>query len=75
MAHADTMVHKANQIALFFATFPHDEAVEGVANHLRMFWAPRMRREIIEFVDGGGEGLHELAEEAVRRLVPVPDAH
>ncbi len=75
MAHADTMVHKANQIALFFATFPHDEGVEGVANHLRMFWAPRMRREIIEFVDGGGEGLHELAEEAVRRLVPVPDAH
>lgn len=62
------MVHKVNQIALFFASYPHEEAVEGIANHLRQFWEPRMRRQIISFVNEGGEGLHELAREAVTRL-------
>lgn len=65
------MVHKANQIALFFSSYPHEEAVEGIANHLRQFWEPRMRRQIISFVNEGGEGLNELAREAVT-LLAVP---
>jgi formate dehydrogenase subunit delta len=65
------MVHNANQIALFFASYPHDEAVEGVANHLRLYWVPRMRRQIIDYVAAGGEGLNPLAIEAVKRL-PAP---
>jgi formate dehydrogenase subunit delta len=66
------MLHKANQIAAFFASYPHDEAVKGVANHLRMYWVPRMRRQIIEYVDvHDGEGLHPLVPEAVRQLGPV----
>lgn len=67
------MVHKANQIALFFASFPREEAIERVADHLRRFWEPRMRRQIIGHVAQGGAGLHELALEAVRRLdAPAP---
>ena len=62
------MVHKANQIALFFAAYPRDEAVAGVADHLQKFWEPRMRRQIIDYVAAGGEGLHELVPEAVSRL-------
>jgi formate dehydrogenase subunit delta len=62
------MVHMANQIALYFAAYPHDEAVAGVTDHLRQFWEPRMRRQITEYVAHGGEGLHELALEAVKRL-------
>jgi formate dehydrogenase subunit delta len=66
------MVHKANVIAEFFASYPHDQAVAGIANHLRMYWVPRMRRQIIEYVNSGGAGLHELALEAVKRLdMPV----
>lgn len=69
------MVHKANQIALFFASYTHEEAVAGVLNHLRSFWEPRMRRQIIEYVEHGGAGLHEIAVEAVRRLeAPAPPA-
>lgn len=63
-----TMVHKANQIALFFASYPHDEAVAGVANHLKQFWEPRMRRQVISYVAEGGEGLHPIAKEAVATL-------
>ncbi len=62
------MVHMANQIALFFASYPHDEAVAGVTDHLKSFWEPRMRKQIIEYVAEGGGGLHELAIEAVKRL-------
>jgi formate dehydrogenase subunit delta len=62
------MVHKANQIALFFAAYPHDEAVAGVADHLKKFWEPRMKRQIIAYVESGGAGLQELVPEAVRRL-------
>ena len=66
------MVHMANQIAIFFASYPHDEAVAGVADHLKMYWEPRMRRQIIDYVARGGEGLHAVASEAVEKLQPIP---
>jgi formate dehydrogenase subunit delta len=62
------MVHMANQIAMFFASYPHDEAVAGVTDHFKSFWEPRMRKQIIAYVAEGGHGLHELAVEAVKRL-------
>lgn len=66
------MLHKANQITLFFASYPREEAIAGVEDHLRRFWEPRMRRQLIDFVANGGEGLHEYAVEAVKRLEPQP---
>ncbi|HEX5228983.1 MAG TPA: formate dehydrogenase subunit delta [Bryobacteraceae bacterium] len=62
------MVHRANQIALYFASYPHDEAVAGVLDHLKKFWERRMRDEIIAYVAHGGQGLHALALEAVKQL-------
>ena len=62
------MVHRANQIALNFATYPHDDAVARVANHLKMFWEPRMKRQLHEYVAKGGGGLHALVLEAEKRL-------
>ena len=64
-----TMIHDANQIALFFASYPRAEAVAGIADHLKKFWAPRMRKGIAEYVAGGGVGLHELAAEAIMAMV------
>jgi formate dehydrogenase subunit delta len=65
---SENMVHMANQIAIFFASYPKDEAVAGVTDHLQKFWEPRMRKQIIEYVAHGGHGLHELALEAVKKL-------
>ncbi len=62
------MVHMANQIAMFFASYPHDEALAGVTDHLKSFWEPRMRKQIIDYVAAGGHGLHALALEAVKHL-------
>jgi len=69
MKSADSMIHRANQIALFFASYPHEQAVMGVTDHLKKFWERRMRDQIIAYVEkNGGQGLHELALEAVKRL-------
>ncbi len=65
---SDSMVHRANQIALFFAAYPHDQAVAGVTDHFKRFWERRMRDQIIAYVAQDGKGLHELAVEAVKRL-------
>lgn len=62
------MVHKLNAIAAYFAAYPHDEAVAGVADHIRQFWEPRMRRQLFAYLEAGGAGLHELVLEAGRRL-------
>jgi formate dehydrogenase subunit delta len=64
----ENMVHMANQIALFFASYPKEEAVAGVTDHLQKFWEPRMRKQITEYVAEGGAGLNDLAIEAVKRL-------
>ena len=63
-----TMTHNANQIALFFATYPREEAVVGIANHISKFWERRMRNQMEEYVAAGGSGLHELVLEALQRL-------
>ena len=65
---AQKMVHEANQIALFFSSYPHDEALAGVVNHFKMFWPPPMRSQIQKYAAGGGAGLHRLAAEAARQL-------
>jgi len=62
------MVHMANQIALFFASYSREEAIAGVTDHFKKYWEPRMRKQIIEYVAHGGGGLHELALEAVKHL-------
>jgi formate dehydrogenase subunit delta len=67
----EKMVHMANQIALFFAAYPHDEAVAGVADHIQKFWEPRMRAHLAAYLAAGGADLHPLVVEGARRLSPV----
>jgi formate dehydrogenase subunit delta len=62
------MVHSANQIAQFFASYPHEEAVAGVTDHIQKFWERRMRQQLQDYIGQGGGGLHELALEAAKRL-------
>jgi formate dehydrogenase subunit delta len=64
---AHKLVRMANEIAAFFAAEP-DRAValESIAGHLKRFWDPRMRREILRWVDDhAGEGLHDSVRGAI----------
>lgn len=67
MKSAD-LVRMANQIASFFAAYPEDEAIASTAGHLRNFWEPRMRAELLAHLAAGGEGLSDLARKAASRL-------
>ena len=62
------MVHMANQIAGFFAGLPHEEAVAGVADHMKRFWEKRMHEQLAAYIAAGGAGLHELVAEAAKRI-------
>jgi formate dehydrogenase subunit delta len=64
------LVTMANDIANFFRSEPdHAAAVDGVLNHIRRFWDPRMRSKIVAHLTlHGGEGLSELARAAVAKL-------
>jgi len=76
----DNLVRMANRIGDFFAAMPDaDEAHDGIANHLRRFWEPRMRNEMLDHVErNGGAGLHPMVLAAIRKhletLRPAPAA-
>lgn len=72
---AENLVRMANRIAEFFQAMPdRAEARDGVAQHLRRFWEPRMRRELLALAAGeAGRALHPLVREAIDGgLVPAP---
>ena len=65
----ERLVAMANDISAFFAADPdRAEAARNVATHLRRFWDPRMRRQIVAHFQSGGNGLHDIARAAVRLL-------
>ncbi len=59
------MIRMANQIAAYFEAYPRIEALDGIAHHIRNFWNPRMRKQLVEYIDGGAEGLSPLVTAAV----------
>jgi formate dehydrogenase subunit delta len=62
------MVHMANQIAQFFKSYPREEAVAGVTDHLKKFWEKRMLQQLHAYVAEGGSGLDPLVLEAEKQL-------
>jgi formate dehydrogenase subunit delta len=71
---ADKLVHKANQIARFFASQPRGDATAATADHLARFWAPRMRDQAYAHLDAGGPGLEPTARAALEQLRKVKPA-
>jgi formate dehydrogenase subunit delta len=64
----DRLVRMANQIGDFYASMPDQEGTDGVASHLRLYWTPKMIREIIAFADEGHPGLNPVAARAIGSL-------
>jgi formate dehydrogenase subunit delta len=62
------LVHMANQIADYFKVMPEADGLKGAADHLRAFWTPKMRGEIVAWLEKGGQGLSPLAVKAVTEL-------
>ncbi|MDA8049922.1 MAG: formate dehydrogenase subunit delta [Rhodospirillales bacterium] len=64
----EKLTRMANEIARFFASKPEEKAIAGTADHLRRFWDPRMRRQILAHLEAGGAGLEPIARAALLRL-------
>ncbi|MGV7216529.1 formate dehydrogenase subunit delta [Bradyrhizobium sp. UFLA05-112] len=64
----DRLIYMANQIGKFFQSQGHDKAVPGIAEHIKKFWDPRMKRAIFAHLDGGGAGLEPHVREAIVSL-------
>jgi formate dehydrogenase subunit delta len=50
MSH-DKLAYMANQIGRFFAHQKEEQAVAAINDHIRKFWDPRMRKQIVEELD------------------------
>ena len=67
----DLLIKMTNEIGAFFAgTAEAPEAARAVANHLKRYWEPRMRAQMITYFEQrDGAGLTELAKTAVALMV------
>lgn len=63
----DKLVRMANQIADFFEPYPDERAIAGVQEHIRSFWTPKMRKELIAHAAAGGKGLDPKVLQAIRQ--------
>ena len=62
------LIHMANQIGGFFeAMSDREEALSGTAEHLQHFWEPRMRSQLLAYVDAeNGKDLKPIVVSAIR---------
>jgi len=70
----DALIRMANQIAANQTYLPPDEAATRVAEHLRLFWTPGMRQELVTHADTGAKDLDPVvtaALEQVRTTIPA----
>ena len=66
----DLLIKMANQITEFWAGEAGEEAAaKEVATHLRRYWEPRMRAQMIAYYEERhGAGLNDVAKRAVELL-------
>ena len=66
----DLLIKMVNEISGFFAgATDAEQAVRDVATHLKRFWEPRMRAQLLRYCDERhGAGLTDLAQRAVALL-------
>ena len=71
----DHLIKMTNEITAFWEGEAGDKAAAEVATHLRRYWEPRMRQQLIAYLEERqGAGLTEVAKKAVALLAAQPKA-
>lgn len=72
MNNIDHLIQMANRIGDFFEALPNrQEGLDGIADHIKKFWEPRMRTALLEFLTKHPDGatdearLSDIVKEAV----------
>ena len=67
--HIDYLIKMANDIAAFFRTESDDIAAENIRNHIKRYWDPRMKAQIVaHYSETRGAGLEGPVLAAVKAL-------
>ena len=63
----DNLIVMVNRIGRFFEAQPdREEALAGIADHVKKFWEPRMRAQILASLDtGAGAELSDIVRVAL----------
>ena len=69
---AEKLSMMANQIGAFFKRQGEEAAPAAIADHLKKFWDPGMRADIVAHLATGGSGLDPLVRQAVELLRAKP---
>ena len=74
----DNLIKMANQIGSFYDSLPDpEEASREISVHIKKFWAPRMRIQLLDFVEQeDGAGLSPIVLASIRANIDKlqPDA-
>lgn len=63
----DNLIRMANRIGDFFEALPdRQEGLEGIASHIRKFWEPRMRQQLLLAWEAGAPGLTAIVSDALQ---------
>ena len=73
MSGSQHLVDMANDIGNFFRAEPkREDAIAGIAKHIKSYWTRRMREKLIGQMEHGDAGLDPLPREALRYLEEHP---
>jgi formate dehydrogenase subunit delta len=64
----EKLIYMANQIGKFCTSQGAETAPAAIAEHIKKFWDPRMRKTIIAYLEAGGEGLDPPVYAAIESL-------
>jgi formate dehydrogenase subunit delta len=67
----EKLARMAGQIADFFKSYPDDQAVPAIAEHINQFWSRRMRADFLSAFDAGSDDIQPLVRAALPAIRPV----
>ena len=61
----EKLIRMANQIASFFRSYPEEQALNGIHDHLLAYWTPGMRERLVSYAGQDGAKLNPLVVKAM----------
>ena len=65
----EKLIRMANHIASFFRSYPEDQALKGIHDHIVAFWTPGMQRALLSYA---GQDDGKLDPLVVKAMVLMP---
>jgi formate dehydrogenase subunit delta len=68
--HLAKLAFMANQIGDFFKSYPEEQAIAAIADHINQFWTKRMREEFRTGFEADATALSPLVRQARAKVRP-----